>query len=94
MVGLFLTGVTYTCAPAIAVVRTATRVVRVCKNVFNVVGWGIEAAEDLGTVIFLPINITLFDQPIATGESNRFSSCERVENIIAELPGTNLTLDK
>lgn len=89
VVGVFLTGVTYTCAPAIAVLTNATRVIRVCKNVQNVVGWGLEAAEDIGTLVFLPVDLALFGQPIPTGESNRFSEWDRIEDIISELPGLN-----
>lgn len=50
VVGVFLTGVTYTSAPAIAILTNATRVIKVCKNVYNVGGWGIEAEEDIGTI--------------------------------------------
>jgi hypothetical protein len=94
VVGVFLTGVTYICAPAIAVLTNATRVVRCCKIVFNVVGWGLEAAEDVGTLVFLPVDLVLFGQPIPTGKSNRFSEWDRIEDIIAELPRTNITIDE
>lgn len=87
VVGVFLTGVTYACAPAIAVLTNATKVLRVCKNVYNVVGWGLEAAEDIGTLVFLPVHLALFGQPIPTGDDNRFSNWNRVEDIISSLPG-------
>lgn len=86
-----ITGSIYVCSPAIAVLTKATRVIRCCKIVFNVVGWGIEAAEDIGTLVFAPVDLVLFGQPIPTGKSNRFSEWDRIEDIIAELPDTNLT---
>ena len=82
VVGVFLTGVTYTCAPAIAVLTNATKVLRVCKNVYNVFDWGLKAAEDIGTLVFLPIDLAFFGQPIPTGDDNRFSNWDPVEDII------------
>ena len=86
-----MTGVTYTCAPAIAVLTNATKVLRVCKNVYNIIGWGLEAAEDIGTLVFLPVDIALFGQPIPPVDDNRFSNWDRVEDIISSLPGLNET---
>lgn len=90
-VAVLLTGVTYVCSPAIAVLTNATKVVRVCKNVFNVVGWGLEAAEDIGTLGCLPIDLALFGQPIPTGDPNRFSNWDRIEDILSTLPTLNET---
>jgi len=47
-------GATYICAPAVAVITNATRVVKSCKVVYTSVGYVMEALEDASHVPFLP----------------------------------------
>lgn len=76
----------YTCAPAMAVMSNATKVVRMCKVVYTTTAYIFEAAEDVGTMILLPIDFALFGQPIPTGESKRFRSWDELEDIVQNIP--------
>jgi hypothetical protein len=50
-------GATYICAPAVAVITNATRVVKSCKIVYTSVGYVMEAVEDASHVPFLPLDL-------------------------------------
>jgi len=82
---LVISGATYVCAPAVAVLTNATRVVRTCKVIHTTIGYTVEALEDIGTLIFLPIDLALFGQPIPTGKPNRYSNWG-LRDIINDIP--------
>lgn len=77
---------TYVCAPALAVITNATKVVNASKAVYTTIGYIGEALEDIGTLWCLPIDLALFGQPIPTGESSRFSQIDKFEDVIKNLP--------
>lgn len=79
-------GASYICAPAIAVITNATRVVRSCKVVYTSVGYVMEAVEDASQVPFLPLDVLLFGQPIPANKDGRFSSWSNITDIIDNLP--------
>ena len=79
---------TYFCAPAVAVITNATRVVKSCKVIYTGIGYAAEAIEDASQVPFLPVDIVLFGQPIPANKGGRFSSWGNVTDIIGSLPGT------
>ena len=67
-------GAAYVCAPAVAVITNATRVVKSCKVVYTTIGYVAEAAEDASHVPFLPLDFALFGQPVPANKEGRFSS--------------------
>lgn len=77
---------TYICAPAVAVITNATRVVKSCKVVYTSVGYVMEALEDASHVPFLPLDLILFGQPVAANQDGRFSSWSKITDIIDNLP--------
>lgn len=79
-------GATYICAPAVAVITNATRVVKSCKVVYTSVGYVMEAVEDASHVPFLPLDFALFGQPIPANKDGRFSSWSNITDIIDNLP--------
>ena len=79
-------GATYICAPAVAVITNATRVVKSCKIVYTSIGYVIEAAEDASHVPFLPLDLVLFGQPVPANKDGRFSSWSNITDIIDNLP--------
>ena len=79
-------GATYICAPAIAVLTNATRVVKSCKVVYTTVGYVMEAVEDASQVPFLPLDLALFGQPVPANKGGRFSSWSNITDIIDNLP--------
>jgi len=81
-----ISGATYICAPAVAVITNATRVVKSCKLVYTSVGYVIEAIEDASQVPFLPLDLALFGQPIPANKDGRFSSWSNITDIIDNLP--------
>jgi len=74
------------CAPAVAVLTNATKVVKACKIVYTTTGYIIEACEDVGTLMFLPVDFALFGQPIPTGKSKRFTNWHEIEHLIKAVP--------
>ena len=68
----------YVCAPAMAVITNATKVVKSCKLVYTSVGYVFEAIEDASQVPFLPIDIIVFGQPIPANKAGRFTRWEEV----------------
>lgn len=79
-------GATYVCAPAVAVITNATRVIKSCKIVYTSIGYVIEAAEDASHVPFLPLDLVLFGQPVPANKDGRFSSWSNITDIIDNLP--------
>ena len=77
---------TYVCAPAVAVLTNATRVVKSCKVVYTSVGYVMEAVEDASHIPFLPLDLALFGQPVLTNKDGRFSSWSNITDIISNLP--------
>ena len=67
-------GATYICAPAVAVITNATRVVKSCKLVYTSIGYVMEAVEDASHIPFLPLDLALFGQPVPANKDGRFSS--------------------
>lgn len=76
----------YICAPAIAVITNATRVVKTCKVVYTTIGYVAEATEDASHVPFLPLDLLLFGQLIPANKEGRFSSWSNITDIIDNLP--------
>lgn len=83
-------GATYICAPAVAVITNATRVVKCCKLVYTTVGYVMEAVEDASHVPFLPLDLVLFGQPIPANKDGRFSSWSNITDIIDNLPSNQV----
>ena len=79
-------GASYICAPAVAVITNATRVVKSCKVVYTTVGYIVEAVEDASHVPFLPIDLVVFGQPIPANREGRFSSWSNITDLLDELP--------
>jgi len=79
-------GATYICAPAVAVITNATRVVKSCKIVYTSIGYVMEAVEDASHVFFLPLDLVLFGQPVPANKDGRFSSWSNITDIMDNLP--------
>eukprot|EP00980_Cylindrotheca_fusiformis_P031810 scaffold27021_cov2942-Cylindrotheca_fusiformis.AAC.3 len=79
-------GATYICAPAVAVITNATRVVKSCKVVYTSIGYVMEAVEDASHIPFLPLDLALFGQPVPANKDGRFSSWSNITDIIDNLP--------
>lgn len=79
-------GAAYICAPAVAVITNATRVVKSCKLVYTSVGYVMEACEDASHIPFLPIDLVVFGQPIPANKDGRFSSWSNITDIVDKLP--------
>ena len=79
-------GAAYVCAPAVAVITNATRVVKSCKVVYTTIGYVAEATEDASHVPFLPLDFALFGQPVPANKEGRFSSWSNITDIVDNLP--------
>ena len=79
-------GASYICAPAVAVLTNATKVVNSCKVVYTSIGYLAEAFEDASHIPFLPIDLVVFGQPIPANKEGRFSSWSNITDLINSLP--------
>lgn len=79
-------GAIYICAPAVAVITNATRVVKSCKVVYTSIGYIMEALEDASHIPFLPLDLAIFGQPVPANKEGRFSSWSNLTDIIDNLP--------
>lgn len=79
-------GASYICAPAVAVLTNATKVVKCCKVVYTTIGYVAEALEDASQVPFLPIDLVVFGQPVPANTEGRFSSWSNITDLINTLP--------
>ena len=79
-------GATYICAPAVALLTKGTRLVKTCQVVYTAIGYLMEACEDASHLPFLPIDGTLFGQPVPANKEGRFSSWSKITTIIDSLP--------
>lgn len=77
---------TYICAPVVAVLINATRVLKSCKIVYTSVGLIMEAIEDNSKFSFLVLTILLFGQPIPDNKWGGFSSWSNNTDIFDNLP--------
>ena len=74
----------YVCAPAIAVITNATKIVKTVKTTHTTLSYIGEAAEDLSNVSFLPLDILIFGQPIPVGEPGRLNILSNMTDIFDE----------
>ena len=79
-------GASYICAPAVAVITNATRVVKSCQIIYTGVGYIMEAVEDASHIPFLPLDLALFGQPVPANQDGRFSSWSNITDLIDNLP--------
>lgn len=82
-----IAGASYVCAPAVAVLTNATRVVKSCKVVYTTVGAAMELIEDTSHIAFIPLDSLLFGQLIPANKKGRYSTWSNITDIISELPG-------
>jgi hypothetical protein len=80
-----LGGVSYICAPAVAVITNASRVIKSCKVVYTSIGYVAEAIENASHVSFLPIDVVVFGESIPANKEGPFSSWSNITDIIAQL---------
>lgn len=71
----------YACAPAIAVITNAAKIVKGVKTAHTTLSYIGETAEDLSNVSFLPLDILLFGQPIPVGEPGRLNILSNMTDI-------------
>ena len=83
---IIIGGATYICAPTVAVITNATRVVKACKLVYTGVGYVMEAVEDASHVPFLPLDLILFGQSVPANKDGHFSYWSNITDIIDNLP--------
>lgn len=63
----------YVLSPALVVFTNATRIVNISKRVHSTAAFCFECIEDSSNLVFLPIDLALFGQPIPIGASDRFN---------------------
>lgn len=63
----------YVFTPAVVVFTNATKIVNISKSIHSMAAFFFEYVEDSTNLAFLPLDMTLFGQPIPIGASNRFN---------------------
>jgi len=63
----------YIFSPAVVVFINASKLVNFSKSVHSAAAFCFECVEDSSNLVFLPIDLALFGQPIPIGAPNRFN---------------------
>jgi hypothetical protein len=68
--------------PAILCFTNGTKFVRTAKTIHSGAAFLMELAEDSGNLVYLPIDLLFFGQPIPMGENNRFNILTNVTDFL------------
>jgi hypothetical protein len=57
----------------LSLITNSTKVIGVATQVHSLIFFGPECLEDSGNLLLLPLDMTLFGQPIPVGDADRFN---------------------
>ena len=63
----------YVISPAVVIFTNASKIVNISKSIHSTAAFCFECIEDSTNLAFVPIDLTLFGQPIPVGASNSFN---------------------
>ena len=59
--------------PVVTLLTNSSRIINVTTRLHSVISFGAECLEDGGNLLFLPLDMALFGQPIPVGDPDRFN---------------------
>ena len=59
--------------PIVTLLTNSSRIINVTTRLHSVISFGAECLEDGGNLLFLPLDMALFGQPIPVGDPDRFN---------------------
>jgi len=68
--------------PAVITFTNGTKFVRTAKTIHTGAAFLMEVVEDSGNLVYLPIDLLFFGQPIPMGENNRFNILTNVTDFL------------
>ena len=60
--------------PVVTLLTNSSRIINVTTRLHSVISFGTECLEDGGNLLFLPLDMALFGQPIPVGDPDRFNN--------------------
>jgi hypothetical protein len=63
----------YVISPAVVVFTNASKIVNISKAIHSTAAFCFECVEDSSNLVFLPLDMAFFGQPIPIGAPNRFN---------------------
>lgn len=68
--------------PVVTLVTNSSKVIKAATRIHSLVSFGFECMEDGGNLLFLPLDMALFGQPIAVGDMDRFNIMTNVTDFL------------
>ena len=68
-----LSAVGWALDPVVPLLTNSTKVIEIATRIHSVVSFAAECVEDRGNLIFLPIDVVLFGQPIPVSDPDSFN---------------------
>lgn len=75
-------GVAYVCSPVATFITNSTAIINTTKRVHSAISFGLECVDDLGGLVYLPLDMALFGQPIPMGEPGRFNFFKEFDDFV------------
>ena len=70
--------------PVVTLLTNSTKIIGAATRIHSLVAFGVECLEDGGNLLFLPLDMVLFGQPIPVGEPDRFNIMTNVTDFLAD----------
>lgn len=65
-------------APFMTLITNSSRIINATTRIHSLISFGAECLEDSGNLVFLPVDLALFGQPIPIGEENCFNIMKNI----------------
>ena len=59
--------------PVVTLLTNSSRIINITTRLHSIISFGAECLEDGGNLLFLPLDMALFGQPIPVGDPDRFN---------------------
>jgi hypothetical protein len=70
--------------PVVVLLTNSTKVIGAVTRLHSLISFGAECIEDGGNLLFLPLDITLFGQPVPVGDPDRFNIMTNLTDFLAD----------
>ena len=70
--------------PAVTLLTNSTKIIGATTRIHSLVSFAAECIEDGGNLMFLPLDMALFGQPIPVGDPDRFNIMTNVSDFLAD----------
>jgi hypothetical protein len=70
--------------PVVTLITNSSKIIGAATRIHSLVSFGAECIEDGGNLLFLPLDVALFGQPIPVGDPDRFNIMTNFTDFLSE----------